>query len=302
MRPFAMDEITVVWVSYFSTAYLEHLHANLLTTASGQYPLRFLVVDNAGGEDKALQEFADARSNIQLVLAPAHGLVGSPGHAAGLDLAMSHLQTRYTLICDPDIHVFKAHWDLFLIETLEKENATSIGLPYPFWRVGVYHHFPCPIFHFFETESLKALAQPWTPFSQNRLRHAWNFIGRQIVRLGCIANRRNLIRSANLRAWARGMERLFGIVGPDTGYLICQEADRRGVKRIVFEIVAAHHSLYPTLSAAEKELADQWELGVLDNQPILTHKYGSQGRMWATPRARDVDYWYEQIAQAERET
>jgi lipid-A-disaccharide synthase-like uncharacterized protein len=297
MPPPAAD-ITVVWVSYFSTAYLEKLHANLHAKASGTTAIRFLLIDNSHGKDAAIQAFSEARSDVDLHIPPAHGLVGSWGHAAGLDVAMPLLNTTYTLICDPDIHVFKAGWDRFLIDLLHHEKAASVGIPYPFWRVGVYHHFPCPIFHFFHTETILALGQTWTPFATNRLRNAYNFVGRQVVRLGGLATRKTLTRSAGMRAVTGWLEKRFGMVGPDTGYRWCNAADREGLSRIMFEVVAAHHPDYAERIGLPgfQELADQWELFYYGDEPILTHKYGTQSRMWRTPAATRVDYWYEQIA------
>ena len=114
-------DITVVWVSYFSTPYLEHLHDNLLAKASGLNKIRFLLVDNADGRDEAIRAFAAAHTDIDLHTVPPHGKVGSWGHAAGLDYAMQHLGSPYTLICDPDIHLFVQSWDRYMIDVLRAE-------------------------------------------------------------------------------------------------------------------------------------------------------------------------------------
>ena len=79
--------ITVVWVSYFSRSYLEKLYPNLKERASGRFALRFLIMDNTDGEDDAIAEFAAERDDVELHAVPAHGLVGSWGHARGLDEA-----------------------------------------------------------------------------------------------------------------------------------------------------------------------------------------------------------------------
>jgi hypothetical protein len=158
--------------------------------------------------------------------------------------------------------------------------------------------FPVQFSTFFRTDAIVALKQPWTPFAQNKWRHAYNFVGRQIVRFGGLANRESLTRFATLRTVTGFLEKVFGMVGPDTGYLLCNAADQHGLKRVMFEVVAAQHPAYPFRCAFEgfQVLADQWELFYHGEEPILTHKYGTQSWMWRTEAGHNVEYWREQIA------
>lgn len=297
------DEIiTVVWVSYFSQTYLEKLYFNLRERASGRFLLRFLIMDNAEGKDDAIENFAAHRADVDIFVVPTHGLTGSRGHARGLDAAMPHLNTKYTLVCDPDIHVFKKDWDLFLVDLLESQGAVSAGVPYAMWRVGVYHHFPAPIFHFFKTAAIKSLDESWYPFARNKIRNGYNFLGRQVVRFGGLANRKNMIRSAALRYTTSIMERIFGVVGPDTGYLICQAADRASLGRVMFELVAAHHPSYAEWKNVPGfvNLTNTWEVYFFEGEPLLTHKYGTQSKMWRTDGAENAEQWFLEIEALER--
>ena len=68
-----------------------------------------------------------------------------------LDLGMKNIDTKYTLIVDPDIHIFQEKWDQICIKEIELNKKTVIGAPYPQWKLGKIHNYPSVIFMFFQT-------------------------------------------------------------------------------------------------------------------------------------------------------
>ena len=295
--------ITVLVVSYWSTFYLNYLYRNLHERASGKSNVAFVIVDNTHGADSRLHEFIESKPDVELMMPSPHNLKGAQGHAAALDHAMGFMASDYTLICDPDVYVFQSDWDTFLINQLADHNADSIGVPYPSWRVGTYHDFPSPVFHFFRTSALASLDIPWKPFATKKHEKLLNFLGRQIMRFGGLINRERFVKYHLLREYASRAERLLGVRAPDTGYLIANAARVSGLRRVMLDLVERYHPDWAQLlnSHSIRELAQQYELYLYKGRPILTHKYGTSAWIWRTSKGRDKGYWIKMIELAEQE-
>ena len=113
--------------------------------------------------------------------------------------------------------------------------AMAIGAPYPSWKLGKYHQFPSPPFIFYKTSVLKTLGLDWSPFPKAFSPQIYNFITRQIVRMGLFCTRRRLSKYPKLRKTAKRLETIFGVCAPDTGWLIASKSKRDNLKNFLLD-------------------------------------------------------------------
>jgi len=288
--------ITIVSVNWFSTDFLIPLLNHLAEKAAAPKQLTALIVDNTNGKDTALSKLSECPIPCTILPCDSRAMKSSRAHAAALDAAMPRIQTPYCLTVDPDVHVFKKHWDQFCIAVMKSAGAVAIGAPYPNWKIGKYHDFPSPVFCFFETGKLLDLKAPWTPFGKTRLYNFRIFLIRQFARLGGLITRRRYERVPLFRMYARTMERLFGTFSQDTGWQIAEAVRQTNRRAVVFS--AAGTDTAETTDF--KNMASEYELYGFEGEPILTHKYGTGVRLWKTPRGADSRFWFDCIQQAEQ--
>jgi hypothetical protein len=292
-----MSHITIVSVSWWSTAYLEPLLSNLRAKARDAARLRVIVVDNTGGSDPDLARLAD----VDLVPFTANERNGSRAHGRALDFAMPRIETEYALVIDPDVHVFYSGWDALCISALEQRRALAIGAPYPAWKIGKYHDFPSPPFCFFRTEGLRRLGASWVPFGPTLRATGRDFVLRQVGRVGLMLTRRRYERHAVLQGYASWAERRFGVFDRDTGWRIARAASADSYRSILFDTVLPGSSSFQSASNSFQTLAREYELYTYEGHPVLTHKYGSGALPWRTKRGADSVFWRGCLERLERE-
>jgi len=297
------QQITVVVVNWFSNNLLLQLLDNLTAKAVFPERLHFFIVDNTNGEDREIGQLKRLYKRVHIEEIHSGNLKGSWAHAHGLNFATNRVQTPYTVVMDPDIHLFKEQWDEFLIGELVKHEAMAIGAPYPSWKLGKYHQFPSPPFIFYKTSVLKTLGLDWSPFPKAFSPQIYNFITRQIVRMGLFCTRRRLSKYPKLRKTAKRLETIFGVCAPDTGWLIASKSKRDNLRTLLFDDVqegTSPFNQYP-FSTALDILSTEYELYQYENEPILTHKYSTNGYLWRTSFGKDTQYWLDLIRQTEEE-
>lgn len=296
-------QITVTIVSWFSFSLLWRLLNNLSTKAACPEKLQYYIIDNTNGKDPDIGKLKQYSQQVHIEANDTGNLKGSWAHAHGLNFGTNRVQTPYTVVMDPDIHIFKENWDEFLKGELKKHQAAAIGAPYPSWKLGKYHQFPSPPFIFYETSVLKTIGLDWTPFPKGLFIRSYNFMARQIVRLGLLCTRRRLSGNPMLQKLAKRLEHVFGVCAPDTGYLIASNSQKAKLKTLLFnEVQIGKSSLNPTsLSSCLETLATEYELYRYENESIMTHKYSTNGYLWRTSFGRDSQYWMDLIRQVEAE-
>lgn len=287
------ESITICAVSWYSYNYLVHLFDNLLEKAENKNLLTFLIIDNTNGQDVEIGKLTE-RFNGKIIKNDSKGLKGSYGHASGLNSAMEKLYTEYTLIVDPDIHIFKEKWDTFLVNLIKNNNFTAAGASYPRWQLGKYHNFPNPVFCFFKTEEYLKLNPDWTPFTANKVISLWDFFRRNFLRLGILINRRVYEKYYLVRKIWSNLEKIVGVCSRDTGWRIAKIAEKHKVKSITFDAVTNGETLIHK-NEALAAIAREYELYCYENEPILTHKYSTCSILWKTKKSDDKDYWDECI-------
>ena len=286
--------LTVCSVNWFSTNFIEELFLNLNRKAAAPEKIKYVVIDNTNGADEKLKRIEGLPLPVRIIPCDTKEKKGSFAHGMALNLAMSVLDTEYCLIVDPDVHVFISGWDEFCIEKIRTAGCPSIGTAYPPWQLGMYHNFPTPVFCFFRTADYKNMNADWTAYSKSPIVNFYNFARRQVLRCCLFITRRKYQQHRVIRKiWPR-LERIVGVCSPDTGNRIARKAKKEKIKAILFR-AALPDEFKLQESEALKNLAADFELYYLDDEPILTHKYGTGSWIFRTPRGYDKDYWRKQI-------
>jgi len=69
--------------------------------------------------------------------------LGSYHHAAGLNLALQHVKTRYAVVIDPDLYVIRPNWVQEVLDHMTKHDLAVFGAPWnPRWYQK-FRYFPC---------------------------------------------------------------------------------------------------------------------------------------------------------------
>lgn len=292
------NQITIGTVNWHSCAYLENLFNNLIDKARQPDRLCFVVADNTNGKDE-LEKLKNAFQNITIIKNDPGPLKGSPAHAHGLNAVMKNIRTSYALILDPDVYIFKKDWDNFLIDLLNQNDIFATGVTFPPWQLGMYHNFPNPVFCFFKTKPYLNFSPDWSAYDVNKFVLYWDFIRRNLLRLGILIGRRNFENSKLIRTVWPHIEKIIGLCSRDTGWRRAQKAQKNRIKTIIFEpqIVSSKefepHDPYSIMTK-------YFELYRYRNEPILTHKYSTNSLVFKTGKSDDRDLWEQCIEQIEK--
>jgi hypothetical protein len=292
------DLITIATVNWHSFAYLEGLFANLLSKAKRPENLRFVIVDNTNGKDADLEKLKTIFQNITIIKNDPAALKGSPAHAHGLNVVMKNIKTPFALILDPDVHIFKKYWDDFLIELSNQNDIFALGVSFPPWQLGMYHNFPNPVFCFFKTKPYLEFSPDWSAYDVSKLVLYWDFVRRNILRLGILIGRRAFENSNFVRAIWPCFEKAIGVCSRDTGWQRAQKAKKARIKTIIFQPrIVSSKELKP--DDPYSNIAKYFELYCWQNEPILTHKYSTNSLVFKTGKSNDSDLWKKCIEQIE---
>jgi len=296
-----MFNITIATVNWNCAKLIEKLLYNLREKASHPDKIKAVVVDNTNGADISIERLKNASTACNIHTSDTMGLSGSRAHANALNLIMEKLDTEFTLVIDPDVYVFKKGWDDFCISQLNNSDHVAIGAPYPSWKVGKYHNFPSPFFCFFRTQTIRELRSSWEPFSKNFFGLLGKFMARQVGRLGPLVTRKTYTRYEPIRCYSAFTEKILGVFAPDTGWRIAEKAKKQGLQSILFKAMLPQNvnSTPDAKGRALIDLASQYELFFYDDEPVLTHKYGSSNWPWKTKFGHDENFWRECIKEIE---
>ena len=290
--------ITILSVSFNSSSHLKRLFENLSTKTAHLNNLKFLIVDNTNGQDKNLYSTFDKTNNLKILKNDNHSKQRSISHASALDLGMKNIDTKYTLIVDPDIHIFQEKWDQICIKEIELNKKTVIGAPYPQWKLGKIHNYPSVVFMFFQTNLVQNFGKTFYPFPIFYKR-ILNSILRKIVRLGGLANKKKLGQFRKLMLICEKLENITGVTSPDTGNKIIKQFRNNGFKSIVF-LSPYEYSFKKNDERELKCLAKDFEIFLHDGKPFMSHMYSSGVYHWRTKKSGDLQYWLSLIDNIEK--
>ena len=282
--------ITIISVSYNSGEHLGRLFGNLNIKAKHKKNLKYLVVDNTNGQDQKLKNFFPDNLDLTIIQNNGEGTQRSISHASGLDAGLKESDTEYTLIIDPDVHVFRSNWDSLCMDYLNEREKRIVGAPYPNWKLGKVHDYPSVVFMFFRTLEIKKLNKSFHPFPP-LMDRIGNSIFRKINRLGFLANKSRLNKSSFLRLVTSFLEKTFGITSPDTGKEIIEAIRSKAYEPINFKAYFEHQLHSITSSESHYDMARDFELYYEGDNPFMTHMYGSGVFHWKTKNGSNVQYW-----------
>tara|TARA_B100000287_G_scaffold421798_1_gene462953 strand:+ start:548 stop:1456 length:909 start_codon:yes stop_codon:yes gene_type:complete len=290
--------ITIISVSYKSGEHLGRLFENLNVKAKCKQNLKYLVVDNTNGQDQQLKKILPENLDLTIIKNNGTDTQRSISHAIGLDAGLKRSDTEYTLIIDPDVHVFRSNWDDFCMDYLNRREKSIIGAPYPNWKLGKVHDYPSVVFMFFRTREIKELNKSFHPFPplMERIR---NSTLRKINRLGFIANKSRLNKSSLLRLITSSLEKTFGITSPDTGKEIIEAIRLRAYESMNFKAYFENQLHSITTNASQYDMARDFELYYQGDNPFMAHMYGSGVFHWKTKYGSNVQYWRKLIEDIE---
>ncbi|MFL3007240.1 MAG: glycosyltransferase family 2 protein [Candidatus Neomarinimicrobiota bacterium] len=289
--------ITILSVSFNSSIHLKRLIENFVLKSSQLENIKFLIVDNTNGDDKALYAAFDESYDVRIIKNNNRFKQRSLSHANALDFGMEHVDTKFTLIVDPDIHIFYKNWDKFCIQKMELNNRTVIGAPYPQWKLGKVHNYPSVVFMFFQTNFVKSFGKTFYPFPK-LYKRIYNSIVRKFVRLGGLANKNRLGKYETLQLICKWLEVLTGITSPDTGKEIISQFHDKGYNSIVFN--SPYEQSFKKKHDLElKLLAKDFEVFTFDDKPFISHMYSSGVYHWRTQKSSDLNYWISLIKKIE---
>ena len=292
--------ITIISVSYNSGEHLGRLFGNLNIKAKHKKNLKYLVVDNTNGQDQKLKNFFPDNLDLTIIQNNGEGTQRSISHASGLDAGLKKSDTEYTLIIDPDVHVFRSNWDRLCMDYLNEREKRIVGAPYPNWKLGKVHDYPSVVFMFFRTLEIKKLNESFHPFPP-LMDRIGNSIFRKINRLGFLANKSRLNKSSFLRLVTSFLEKTFGITSPDTGKEIIEAIRSKAYEPINFKAYFEHQLHSITSSESHYDMARDFELYYEGDNPFMTHMYGSGVFHWKTKNGSNVQYWRRLIEDIEGE-
>ncbi len=265
---------------------------NLCIKAVHPENLSAIIVDNTNGNDDSIQKLEEFKIKKRILNLDCKGRTGSKGHAWALDHAMRYLNTEYSVVVDPDIHVFKNGWDEICLTEMANTGSFAMGAPYPPWKTGKYHDFPSPPFCFFHVNTMKMMKNGWEPYSSTFHKNIWTRCIRQIGRLGFLVNRKRFTQHLFIRKYAILSEKLFGVYSQDTGWKVAQEAKLKKLKAIVFDTILSIEEVdIEEQSTHLSSLIKEYEAFGYEKQLFLVHKYGTGGLLWKTERGPDHRYW-----------
>jgi len=293
-----IKKITILIVSYYSSKHLVRILNNLIEKAELPEQLQFLIVDNTNGLDPELKNLFIERNDLRILLNDGSKKQRSISHSNALDLGLSHCNSEFTLIIDPDVYIFKKKWDTLCLKLCNKKRPTIVGAPYPKWKIGKVHDYPSVVFMFFKTKELQKLDLSFYPFPELILRIK-NSILRKIIRLGFLGSKRSLNQNLRLRSLTSWLEKLTGITSPDTGDQFIKGLRSTGAQAICFE-AKYNKDILINNSKALSELSKEFEIFIFDNELMMTHMYGSGVFYWKTEKGADIKYWKKLITNIEK--
>ena len=152
-------------------------------------------------------------------------------HAAGLNLALENVRTRYAVVIDPDLYVVRPNWLREVIDHMTKNDLTIFGAPWnPRWYQK-FRYFPCAHLMVIDLQKCRwrkdMLAPDLVRGGGKYISPFWKDFPEMRKQLGRWATRRYLLK--NLRQAVQEDIRQRGTIGAsrDTGYGMLMEFSRR---------------------------------------------------------------------------
>lgn len=171
-----MADLTVCSVSNDDWKYLA-FQDHVMRLLAHEKEFRRLVIDVSTTDESAERERRLPHTTV--VRVDLKGKVGSEAHGAALNHILSHVDTEWMAIADPDTSVLAPAWDRTCRNELA-DACIAIGTPYDHRGVVCrYQNFPNAVLLFLRTDPLRRMRVNWHPDPQ-WLRKSKRWICRQL--------------------------------------------------------------------------------------------------------------------------
>jgi hypothetical protein len=161
--PASLTILTVVLEKHYR--YVQR-QLDLATRLNPGAEFRLLVVDNSGGgapgpvvEDPRCTVLAGTPTDDSL----STDYRGSYHHAAALNSAVAHVDTRYLLVLDPDLFPIYRNWIGDCIDHMQRRGLSVFGVPWYYRWYRKYRYFPCVHFMLIDLERIDRSQLDFTP-------------------------------------------------------------------------------------------------------------------------------------------
>lgn len=137
-------ELTICTVSFDSAKWLK-MNIALTRRLNPGVGFRWLVAENSAADSPSRLD--DSESGFEVFEGAERKEMpygtASYHHAAGLDIIIKRVATRYLLVLDPDFFIIRENWIRDVIEHMEGGNIAILGTPWHPGRVSKIRYFPC---------------------------------------------------------------------------------------------------------------------------------------------------------------
>lgn len=176
------EDLTLVTVNYHSWPYLKLLALTAERLCDDGWA-EWLLLDNTEGEEQ--RDLLEALPGSRVLnqerrvkwLSEAPQLPGghTQDHASALNALYREVDTKWTLITDPDVAFLAEGWDEQLLRYAEKSGLDAIGAPYHPRKWQKFRGYPCVIFLLVRTELLRENDFDFRSYSLNPLSRLWEW-------------------------------------------------------------------------------------------------------------------------------
>lgn len=163
-------DLTICTVSFESSDWLR-LNLDLTTRLNpGRDDLCWIIAENSPANSPARLPPTAAGFRV-IPGAPYREMPyasASYHHAAGMNIAVREVTTRYLLVLDPDFYIVRKHWIDNVTRYMHENHIAILGAPWHPGRVSKIRYFPCAHCTFFDLQQIDRDDLDFTPCYEDR--------------------------------------------------------------------------------------------------------------------------------------
>ena len=150
------NELSICTVSYDSAKWID-LNTSLVRALNPNRSFRWIIVENSlpGSAQRVIPRtddviVLDGAASEQRPYAAA-----SYHHAAGLNLGVDAVTTRFLLVLDPDFFIIRRGWITEILNHMMCESLSILGAPWHPSRYKKWRYFPCAHCTFYDLKQIE---------------------------------------------------------------------------------------------------------------------------------------------------
>ncbi len=158
------QDLTVCSVSFNSGPWLD-LNIQLAGALNPSCNIEWIVAENS--PENSTEKLQPKVRNVSLLggAPPVNRpyAEASYHHAAGLQLTLKKVRSRFLLVLDPDFYIIKPNWVNEIINYMEQNDVSILGVPWHPSRSRKIRYFPCAHCVFFDLSKVSLETLDFTP-------------------------------------------------------------------------------------------------------------------------------------------